>query len=74
MDHRMPDTAPEEERIVYIREVPEADMPEAARGQVPGGALYAIHDSDGTRLAFAADRKLAFVVARQNQMIPVSVH
>jgi hypothetical protein len=74
MDHRIPDDGPEAERIVYIRSVPTADLPEAARAQVPGDAVYAIHDSEGNRLAVVADRKLAFAVARQNEMTPVSVH
>jgi hypothetical protein len=74
MDHRIPDSGPQERRIVYIRSVPVSDLPEAARAQAPGPEIYAIHDSDGNRLAFVADRKLAFVVARQNEMTPVSVH
>jgi hypothetical protein len=74
MDHRMPNVGPDGERIVYIRSVPATDLPEAARGHAPSGPIYAIHDSDGNRLAFVADRRLAFVVARQNDLSPVSVH
>jgi hypothetical protein len=36
--------------------------------------LYAIGSADGQQLALVDDRKLAFVVARQNDMEPVSVH
>ncbi|PKP67483.1 MAG: DUF1150 domain-containing protein [Alphaproteobacteria bacterium HGW-Alphaproteobacteria-8] len=67
--------APESDaRIVYIRAVPLGDLPAEARAQVGGAAIYAIHDASGNRLALVGDRDLAFVVARQNEMTPVSVH
>ena len=75
MDHRIENPAPGgPEKIVYIRSVPVAELPEEARAQVTGDAIYAIHDSSGNRLALVADRGLAFVVARQHDMTPVSVH
>jgi hypothetical protein len=61
-------------RIVYIRTVDPQDLPEDARDSVGDAPVYAIHDSEGKRLALVADRALAFVVARQNEMTPVSVH
>jgi hypothetical protein len=63
-----------ESRIVYVRGVDAADLPEAARAAAPAGALYAIHDESGARLAVVAGRELAFSVARQHEMTPVSVH
>jgi hypothetical protein len=36
--------------------------------------IYAVHDADGQRLALVKDRTLAFVLARQNDFAPVSVH
>lgn len=75
MDHKFDTPTPEgEERIVYIRSVEASELPEPARDQVPPGGVYAIHDSDGNRLALVAGRDLAFVVARQHDMSPVSVH
>jgi hypothetical protein len=65
---------PVESRIVYIREVDPRDIPEQARAHVPAGRLFAIHDAAGNRLAFAADREMAFHVARWNAMTPVSAH
>lgn len=63
------------ERIVYVREVAVADLPEEIRAQVVGlDTLYAVHDAGGERLALVKDRKLAFILARQNDMAPVSVH
>jgi hypothetical protein len=66
--------SPVESRIVYVRTIDAADLPEAARAGAPAGGLYAIHDESGARLAVVAGRDLAFLVARQHEMTPVSVH
>ena len=61
--------------IVYIRPVAVADLPEEVQEQAQGlETLYAIGSETGERLALVRDRKLAFVVARQHDMTPVSVH
>lgn len=63
------------ERIVYVRPVAVADLPDELREQAMGlDTVYAVHDASGERLALVKDRKLAFIVARQNDMAPVSVH
>ena len=63
------------ERIVYVRPVKVADLPEELRRQAGGlDELYAVHDESGERLALVRDRKLAFVLARQNDLAPVNVH
>ena len=65
----------EQGRTVYIRPVEVADLPEDVREQVGGSdRLYAVHASDGERLALVKDRSLAFILARQNDMTPVTVH
>lgn len=62
-------------RIVYVREVKAADLPEEVRARTGGlDHLYAIHAEGGEVLALVADRDHAFVVARQNEFAPVSVH
>lgn len=61
--------------IVYVRQVPVAELPaemQAASGGVSN--IYAVHDTDGQRLALVRDRRLAFVLARQNDLVPVTVH
>ncbi len=75
MDSRY-DFGPEAgERIVYVREVPVADLPEEIRAQAMGlETLYAVHDASGERLALVKDRRMAFMLARQNDMAPVSAH
>jgi hypothetical protein len=62
--------------LVYIRSV----APDELAGTVPEDVLasaeklYAVHAADGTRVAVLSDREMAFVTARQHDMVPVSVH
>lgn len=61
--------------IVYVRAVSVDDLPEEVQGEAMGAkTLYAVHTADGERLALVRDRKLAFVLARQHDMTPVTVH
>ncbi len=61
--------------IVYVREVAVKDLPADVRAQVLGARkLYAVHDAGGERLALVKDRNLAFALARQNDLSPVTVH
>lgn len=63
------------DKIVYIRAVKVADLPDGLREQVQGhDRLFAVHASDGERLALVRDRRLAFILARQNDFAPVNVH
>ncbi len=65
----------EGDRIVYVKTVEVADLPSDLRDQAGDlDQLYAVHDSDGQQLALVADRKLAFVLARQHDLSPVAVH
>ncbi len=63
------------DRIVYVREVAVGDLPDEVREQM-GDALviWSVHGADGRRLAFVADRKLAFHLAREHDFTPMSVH
>ena len=64
-----------ERPIVYIREVAVADLPDEVQERAKGlETLYAIGGANGEQLALVKDRDLAFIVARQNDMSPVSVH
>lgn len=63
------------ERTVYIRPVEVAELPDEVREEANGRELiYAVHNADGDRLALVKDRKLAFMLARQNDFAPVNVH
>ena len=61
--------------IVYIRTVDVADLPDELQEQAQGAAqLYAVCREDGEQLALVADREMAFMLARQNDFVPVTVH
>lgn len=63
------------ERLVYIRPVTVADLPEDIQEQAEGRErIYGVHSPDGMCLALVKDRKLAFALARQNDFAPVEVH
>ena len=63
------------ERIVYVREVSADELVgqdlDFAAGQT---TLYAVHDGAGNRLGLFGDRDMAFLVSRQHELAPVSVH
>lgn len=62
-------------KIVYVRPVDPADLPEEIRAKTGDATeLYAVHAANGDRLALVKDRDLAFVLARQNDFSPVHVH
>jgi hypothetical protein len=64
-----------ESRIAYIRQVPVEALPDEIRQQLGGASkVYGIHTEAGECLALARDRKMAFVLARQHDLAPVSAH
>jgi len=75
MDTKYDFGAEDERAIVYVRPVKVADLPEEVRQQAEGlDTLYAVHNTEGERLALVRDRALAFVLAKQHDMVPVTVH
>lgn len=65
----------DDDRIVYVRPVNVADLPDEVQEQVGNAkTLYAVHDANGQQLALVKDRRMAFVLARQNDLSPVAVH
>jgi hypothetical protein len=63
------------DRIVYVRPIAVADLPPPLREQAAGlETIYAVHRPDGERLALVRDRRLAFALARQNDLAPVNAH
>jgi len=64
-----------DDRLVYIRPVDVADLPDEMQEQAGDRThIYGVHSSDGMCLALVRDRKLAFALARQNDLAPVGVH
>ena len=61
--------------LVYVRPVEVKDLPEDVQDEIGNQkTIYAVHRADGERLALVKDRKLAFMLARQNDLAPVTVH
>lgn len=62
-------------RLVYVRAVAVADLPEEVQEQAEGlETLYAVHSADGEQLALVKNRSMAFQLALQNDLAPVNVH
>jgi hypothetical protein len=59
--------------IVYVRPVSAEELRDIP-GAPEGADLYSVHAADGTRMAVVASRAAAFMAARENEMVPVSVH
>ena len=63
------------EDLVYVKPVDVADLPEDVREQAGElDRLFAVHNAKGEQLALVANQKLAFALARQHDMSPVTVH
>jgi hypothetical protein len=63
------------DRIVYVRSVDVADLPTDLQEQAEGlTQIFAVHRGNGERLALVADKRLAFALAREHDLAPVSVH
>ncbi len=63
------------QRIVYVRQVAVADLPEDLRQQLDGtDIIYSVNAPDGQRLALVTDRALAFHLAKAHDFAPQSVH
>lgn len=72
--------------LVYVREVPAADVVAEVETDAQGEAMfsfikpdegaiwYAVHAADGSRIAVLDDRDAAFAAARGHDLKPVSVH
>ena len=74
--HPLPETTtPDARPIVYVRPVNVSELPDEVRRELSGTSrVYAIHHEEGERMALVTDRSLAFVLARQYDFEPVSVH
>lgn len=67
-----PDSA---QALVYVKEVDVASLPSEVRAEAGDREhIYAVHNAEGEQLALVAERELAFILARQNDLSPVTVH
>ena len=61
--------------LVYIKTVEASDLPLKLQQEVePGKTLYSLHRPDGERMAIVQDRKLAFMLAHEHDLTPLTVH
>ncbi|MEO1494662.1 MAG: DUF1150 family protein [Pseudomonadota bacterium] len=58
--------------IVYVREADPEALPDHLKGAP--GKIFSVHNPEGTCLALTDDRRIAFELAKRNDMVPVSVH
>ncbi|MCU0801648.1 MAG: DUF1150 domain-containing protein [Rhodobacteraceae bacterium] len=66
---------PDGPKLVYVREIAVRDLPDSLREQAGGlDVIYAVHAPNGQQLALVANKALAFHLARQHDVTPVSVH
>lgn len=64
-----------DQNIVYVKPILAADLPQDMQDQIGDlQELFAVHNAAGEQLAVVANRKLAFHLARQNHMQPVTLH
>ena len=74
MEHSTDDIA-SDERVVYVRAVSTAILPDDVREELGNvDEVDAVHSAAGERLALVTERDMAFVLARQNDLSPVAVH
>jgi len=61
--------------VVYVKEIDAAELPDDIRAEAGDlETLFSVHDADGAQLALVANRNLAFHLARENRMVPLTVH
>ncbi|NRB02669.1 MAG: DUF1150 family protein [Rhodobacteraceae bacterium] len=69
------DFASKVDRMVYVKPVSVAELPEEVQTQADGlEQIYSVHDAEGTQLALVANRKLAFKLAREHDYAPQPLH
>ena len=61
--------------LVYIKTVAVTELPLDLQRQVgPDKTLYAVHKADGERVAVVDNRALAYSLARDNDLTPMTLH
>lgn len=61
--------------LVYIKTVAVTELPLDLQRQIgPDKTLYAVHKADGERVAVVENRALAYSLARDNDLTPMTLH
>ncbi|MEL6618522.1 MAG: DUF1150 family protein [Pseudomonadota bacterium] len=62
-------------RMVYVKPISVKSLPPEVREQAQGlKEVFSVYDSEGQQLALVADKRLAMVLARENDYAPQPVH
>lgn len=62
-------------KIVYVKEIETTTLPQDLQDEAGDlETVFSVHNADGEQLALVADRALAFHLAREHKMVPVTVH
>lgn len=62
-------------KLVYVKPVAVADLSDELQAQAGTlKTIFSVHDAEGKQLALVADQAMAFALARQHDMRPVTVH
>ena len=66
---------PENATIVYVRPMDVGELPDELRAQADGlDQIYGLFGPNGEQIAFTANKSLAFDLAKENSLTPMSVH
>ena len=66
---------PQDARIVYVRPLATKELPAHLRAQTGDlEKVYGVFGANGEQIALTANKSMAFELARDNQLMPVSVH
>ena len=61
--------------IVYVKEIETTDLPEDLQAEAGDlETIFSVHNAKGDQLALVANRSLAFHLAREHKMVPVTLH
>ena len=66
---------PQDARIVYVRPLDTKELPAHLREQTGGlERVYGVFGANGEQIALTSNKSMAFDLARENQLTPLSVH
>ncbi len=65
----------DQDNLVYVRAIDASELPEDVQEELQGlKTVYAVCNAEGDQIALVKERDMAFVLARQNDLAPVTVH
>lgn len=60
--------------LVYIKEIAAVDLPMELRADIEDiSPMFSVHNAKGIQLALVGNRQLAYQLAHQNNLVPMTV-